>query len=278
MNLHFISGLPRSGSTLLAGLINQNANCHASMSSPLAKVYGAVHASLGVDNEAVDFISESQRIAILRGLFEKYYQFWQYREDHGKGENLQICIDTSREWTARHRELFELFPQSKMIVLVRSVSEILNSFERVYRKNVLTSGQIWKTGSNVYSRSNDMLETAGVVQRPYMNAKDVFATGDASRVLFVRYDTLIYGGQPIIEQIFSFIGIKWRGDTKLAQIPKASEFDKRLGVEGLHTLNTETLAKENYGLLLPEDLVQKVTLSHPSFWEVGQAQSHILVV
>ncbi|MEG3936419.1 MULTISPECIES: sulfotransferase [unclassified Microcoleus] len=35
MNSHFISGLPRSGSTLLAALLRQNPRFHGAMTSPL---------------------------------------------------------------------------------------------------------------------------------------------------------------------------------------------------------------------------------------------------
>lgn len=37
MRLHFISGLPRSGSTLLAGLLRQNPNFAAAMTGPVGK-------------------------------------------------------------------------------------------------------------------------------------------------------------------------------------------------------------------------------------------------
>lgn len=35
-NYHFISGLPRSGSTLLSALLRQNPAVHAGMSGPVA--------------------------------------------------------------------------------------------------------------------------------------------------------------------------------------------------------------------------------------------------
>ncbi len=36
--IHFISGLPRSGSTLLGALLRQNRRFHASMSSPVGSL------------------------------------------------------------------------------------------------------------------------------------------------------------------------------------------------------------------------------------------------
>ena len=39
---HFISGLPRSGSTLLAALLRQNPDFHASMSGPIAALFEGI--------------------------------------------------------------------------------------------------------------------------------------------------------------------------------------------------------------------------------------------
>jgi Sulfotransferase family len=43
-SMHFISGLPRSGSTLLAALLRQNPRFEAGMSGPLAGLFGAPRA------------------------------------------------------------------------------------------------------------------------------------------------------------------------------------------------------------------------------------------
>ena len=40
--VHFISGLPRSGSTLLAAILRQNPRFHAGMSSPVASLFMAL--------------------------------------------------------------------------------------------------------------------------------------------------------------------------------------------------------------------------------------------
>ena len=44
---HFISGLPRSGSTLLAGILRQNPRFHASMSSPVSGLLNGALEQMG---------------------------------------------------------------------------------------------------------------------------------------------------------------------------------------------------------------------------------------
>ena len=45
--LHFISGLPRSGSTLLAGILRQNPRFHAAMTGPVGALFGAMLNAMG---------------------------------------------------------------------------------------------------------------------------------------------------------------------------------------------------------------------------------------
>ena len=88
---HFISGLPRSGSTLLAAILRQNSRIHAAMTSPVGSLFSALHHTMGQGNEYSDFIDEKQRARMLRRLFELYYK------DHTQ----DLIIDTNRLWCAR---------------------------------------------------------------------------------------------------------------------------------------------------------------------------------
>ena len=48
--IHFISGLPRSGSTLLAAILRQNPRFHAGMTSPVGAMYMALERSMSRQN------------------------------------------------------------------------------------------------------------------------------------------------------------------------------------------------------------------------------------
>jgi sulfotransferase len=70
---HFISGLPRSGSTLLAAILNQNPRFRAGMASPLADIMGGVMAEASSKNDFSFDVSDEQRVAMLCGLVENFY-------------------------------------------------------------------------------------------------------------------------------------------------------------------------------------------------------------
>jgi sulfotransferase len=70
---HFISGLPRSGSTLLAAILRQNPRFHAGMTSGLGSLVAANLQVMSAGSEVSLMMEEAQRPAILKGLFTSYY-------------------------------------------------------------------------------------------------------------------------------------------------------------------------------------------------------------
>src|SRR5665213_587282 len=125
-NIHFISGLPRSGSTLLAALLRQNPRFHAGMSSPAASLFTAMQGATSRRNETAVFLDEAQKIALLRGVFDGCY--------HAIASD-KMVFDTNRAWCAKLPALTRLFPKAKVICCVRHVSWIMDSIERIIRAN-----------------------------------------------------------------------------------------------------------------------------------------------
>src|SRR5262245_66044686 len=101
--IHFISGLPRSGSTLLAGILRQNPKLHAGMSSPVGALFNALLNAMGAMHEHAVFIEEEHRRDVLRGVFDGYY-----RKIHQE----KLVFDTNRLWCSRMAALVMLFPDS----------------------------------------------------------------------------------------------------------------------------------------------------------------------
>src|SRR6266700_3481221 len=147
--IHFISGLPRSGSTLLASLLNQNPACSASIMSPVGNIVTNAFAAMGPSNEADSFVSDDQRREMLRGLVENFY----YNDEH------PIIFDTNRRWTANASLVHELFPDSKIICCLRSPAAIVNSFERLFQSHPLSLSVIFGARANttVYERVADLM-------------------------------------------------------------------------------------------------------------------------
>src|SRR6202021_2712429 len=103
MKIHFISGLPRSGSTLLAGILRQNPRFHAAITTPLADMFAGLIRSMSGFNDASIFISDDQRRRVLTGLIEAYYAHLAER----------VVFDTGRGWTALAPAIAGIFPHAR---------------------------------------------------------------------------------------------------------------------------------------------------------------------
>ena len=126
--MHFISGLPRSGSTLLAAVLRQNPRFQAGMSGPLAGLFGALLSEMSARNEFSVFIDDTQRERILHGLFDDFYA----------DSPAEVIFDTSRGWCARMPALARLFPDAKVIACVREVPWVVDSIERLVQRNAFS--------------------------------------------------------------------------------------------------------------------------------------------
>ncbi len=67
--IHFISGLPRSGSTELFALLRQNPRFHAGMSSPVGGLVNCLLEAMSQDNEFSVFITPEQKRALTLRRF-----------------------------------------------------------------------------------------------------------------------------------------------------------------------------------------------------------------
>ncbi len=154
--LHFISALPRSGSTLLAAILRQNPAFHAAMTSPVGSLYMALEGAMSRRNEASVFLDAGQRRALLRGVFAGYY--------HAIAA-ATVVFDTNRLWCARLPALVELFPRSRVICCVRDVPWIMDSIERQAIRNPFEPSGLfgYETGGTVYSRVARVAAPDGMV-------------------------------------------------------------------------------------------------------------------
>jgi len=87
----FISGLPRSGSTLLSAILRQNPEFYADISSPVQSLVAST-INVITGSESNHLIDEERRKSILRSLFNAYYE----------SVSPKTVFDTSRSWTSKH--------------------------------------------------------------------------------------------------------------------------------------------------------------------------------
>lgn len=251
---HFISGMPRSGSTLLSGILKQNSAFHAGMSSPVGSIINGVLEQIGAGSEFYTFFDENKRKQVCTSIFESYYA----------NVNKRVIFDTNRMWSARLHQLTELFDDFKMICCVRNPAWVMDSFEKIYRKNPFDYSKIYGPGNRVtvYSRCESMI-SGGIVGGAWTALKEAFYGEYSERLLLVDYDLLAQHPENTMKLIYEFIGEEYYGHDFENVEYSRDEFDFNLGAKGLHTVQRKVEFKPRR-TILPPDLFQKY--SEMAFW------------
>lgn len=268
--MHFISGLPRSGSTLLAAILRQNPRIHAGMTSPVGPVFNACLTSMGAENEFSVFFEEEQKRDILLNIFKGYY-------DHIEAKGL--VFDTNRMWTSRISVLRKLFPDSKVICCVRNPAWIMDSIERLVRKNAFDVSRIFANAqerSSVYSRADALLNPHRMIGFAWSALKEAYYSEHSDMMLLVDYNLLASRPAEVLPLIYGFVGEE-NYDHDFDNVEyEAENFDTQLIATGLHTVRGKVELKPRQ-TILPPDLFKR--FQDLMFWHDPKGtQAHRIVV
>jgi sulfotransferase len=262
--LHFISGLPRSGSTLLAGILRQNPRFHAAMTSPVAGMVQALLNTFSPTNETAIFVDEARRRDILRATIDAYYAPQSDRE---------VVFDTNRIWCARLPLLRALYPQARVICCVRDVAWIMDSFERLVRRNAFEPSRLFATPeerATVFSRTEVLAHRDRVVGFAWSALKEAYYSELSDMLLLVEYDILCQKPEAALRLIYDWLGEPWFAHDFDAVDYDEPEFDRQLGAPGLHAVKRK-VAWEPRPTVLPPDVFAKFTPL--GFWREGKGSA-----
>lgn len=266
---HFISGLPRSGSTLLSALLLQNPRFHAGMTSPVGGLFRTMLNQLGAGSEFGPVVTKEQRRRLARGLFDSYYA--------EEARSKEVIFDTNRMWSAQMPALMDLFPGAKLIACVRNVAWVMDSIERRYRANPYEITRLFNDDTErntVYSRVETLAQRNRMVGYPWTALKEAFYGEHASSLLLVDYDLLAQAPQKVLSLIYQFLGEPEYAHNFEQVKYDAPEFDEALGLHGLHQVRPQVGLQQRETILPPDLFEQFCKLS---FWQ-DQAHSKANVI
>ena len=229
MILHFISGLPRSGSSLLAAILQQNPCIHAHIQSPIGQCITDIHHAMSGANEAHWFIDDDQRLRILRGVFAAYY-----------AEFPEIVFDSNRRWCANMGLALAMFPDAWVLCCVRSPIAIIDSLERLLWAHPVTLSTLigLDTNTNVFDRVKRFMDPMGLVGYAWRSVQEAYYGPHRDRLLMINYDDLARFPGKLLSEIHDKLQLppfEYHFDA-IEQLPHTDIFDKSIGTPGLHSL------------------------------------------
>ena len=136
-NLHFCIGLPRSGSTLVMNILQQNPEIFTSSTSPSPYL---IESSRSIASSVSEFLAMDQDklTGCMSGFLRSGLKGW-YEELTNK----PTVISKSRVWDQELNTIFNLYKKPKIIVIIRDIRDIICSFEKL-----LTKYYIWQLPSD----------------------------------------------------------------------------------------------------------------------------------
>ncbi len=197
MKFNVVTGLPRSGSTLLCNVLNQNPKFFASDTSILPGVVSKMINQWSNSTELRGMLinRKEELVDTLRRICRGICLNWHNRES-------PTIFDKSRGWTANLLLLFELFPQAKAIVTIRHPLNIIASAEKQHRKSgvVLNDGAI-----PLRERIEGLIGKGGMVVGSMVGTLDIIHRKLQNRVFILRCEDFTEDPRTTMMRIYSYL-------------------------------------------------------------------------
>ena len=205
---YFMAGLPRSGSTLLSSILNQNPRFYSGPSSPVLGAMYAVEENFTTNELYTGYPKPDQVIEIIGSIPHHFYS----------DVEEPIVFDKNRAWTARVPYIEQYIKQqAKILVPVRRVDEILTSVLSMIHRNPFQEGQdrinfvdeyLVKTNQpiNDYNRCMHLLSPDGIVYESLNAVKVGLEQNMRDKMHFIDYNDMVSNPEQVMEDIYDFLG------------------------------------------------------------------------
>ena len=120
----------------------------------------------------------------------------------------KLVFDTNRLWCSRMAALASLFPDSKVIACVRDPIWVINSFERLIRKNALMVSRMFPGDANatVFTRVDHLTSKLGTVGFAWNAVQEAFYGEHArGRLILVDYEALTREPERTVSRLYELL-------------------------------------------------------------------------
>ena len=233
--LFFLMGMPRSGNTLFASIMNQNKELVVTANSITLEIMKDLF-FLKQTDVFENFPDHQSLDNVLDSVYDNYYKHWPQRIIIDRGP---VTIPANLELMQKH------FKHGfKCIVLLRDLMDVFASYMKWYTENP-------DAFINKYGDTTDEQKLSRVMNSKGAVAKDLEAIKNAFNYPeichFIKYDDLIKSPEEEIRKIYKFIDEPYFNhrfvDLDQLQINKIKYNDSIVG-KNMHTIKTGEIMKE----------------------------------
>lgn len=200
----YVTGLPRSGSTLLCQLLGTHPQIYSiGHSSPLSPLIENMRHNLS-DNPFLLSQLDVEFDQVYRRMLNGYRGFmngW-FAETE-----LPVVVDKNRGWLGMIETLNLLDPDFKMIVCLRDPIQIFGSIEAQHRKTLLLDFPDHLPQNSIYARADILFKNEGVIGGPLrtvQNLQDILDEKIKAKIFYMSFEALVHEPVKVMQAIFSW--------------------------------------------------------------------------
>lgn len=271
--LFFQSSLPRAGSTMLQNILAQNPDVYATPTSGVLElIYGArANYSSSPEFKAQD--TELMKQGYLSFCKNGVKGFFEAITDK------KYVVDKSRGWGVHYGFLNEVFPEPKVICMVRDLRDIFCSMEKNFRKSqykdmgIVNHAELKGTTT---PKRIDVWANSQPVGMAIERLGEIFRQGINEKMLFIRYEDLCLYPEATMMKIYNYLDIPYfqHDFENIEQVTK--EDDEIYGMFGDHTIRQSLeLTPSTANKILGTDVTEWIYSNYRWFYEAFKYEKNI---
>jgi sulfotransferase len=242
-----LSGLPRSGSTLLSAILSQNPRIHAEGNSAVCQFMWNTHTMCFAN--PIEQIEANNRTNTLHEFVSHIPNIY-YKNI---GIEKEIIVDKCRAWTVHTNFSIAqkyIDPNIKYIVIERSVLDVIKSFAKLYTRNKWSQETINSELNKMLIANTEpiMVSLNGIRWAKQNNANNNF--------LFINYNQLVEEPAAVIQSIYRFCEWTPYAHTFTNIVNIHPENDSHYNLKGFHAIRA-TIEKEPTPIVLDKAIEEK---------------------
>jgi sulfotransferase len=243
---HFMAGLPRSGSTVLSAILNQNPTVYSSPQTELLDLLYNIQTSVPTFESYKAGLLHTSYNRVIECIPQSFYD----------PIDKPVVIDKNRSWGTPYNWTNlspYVNPDGKVILTIRPILEVLASFVKIAKDTESITGDLpylnndlWVTHYRNESDAmvDNLMTTNGSIDGAIYSIANLLKNyGD--RVYLVWFDDLITQPQSTLNGIYDFLNLDRfeHNFQSIIQQDKHNDYEG-YGIVGLHDIKSSIVKSE----------------------------------
>lgn len=260
MNFFPLTSLPRTGSTLLLYILDQNPILKIGPDSEISNLLH--HNKNFIESNIFHFQLPHEKVTdCFKSFCRSGVESWIEQISNSN----EIFVDKSRDWLKNLDFIFNLFPEIRIIITIRDLCGILNSFEKCHNNSLFFDKQNFYENHQIDINFDLQHQRVGsILNLPYVkegliSLKEIidFPKKFKNQIMICRYEDLISNPKQELDKIYNFLSLP-AFEHNFENIIQGNYYDNPYQPYGNHKIKNKIEYKEEIFSELRDDIKEKI--------------------